>query len=278
MQGLLMRLKILLLTALFAGFSTLGAQAAHGSGAELHSYHQGTIAASPSTIIVAVNKSKIESRKKARLLRKFQGNQAKLKRMGTRRVALPAGLSKATRSKLNKIAQRIKRGKLPAAKRSWAKVVRSLHKKNIDIDTVTTWVVRESHSARLKDLSKSAEKVRFHSEQKKKVREHVRSLRNKTRNWPRGKHTVTVKSLNLSPYRPGLKAPALTIGRPVTFTKKSDLEDWLEELSTVGDDAQLANVELQKMLQKQQQTMQMMSNISKMLHDTAMAIIRKIGG
>ncbi len=53
---------------------------------------------------------------------------------------------------------------------------------------------------------------------------------------------------------------------------------WEEKLSSVGDDAQLANVDLQNMLQKQQQTLQQMSNISKMLHDTAMAIIRKIGG
>jgi len=54
--------------------------------------------------------------------------------------------------------------------------------------------------------------------------------------------------------------------------------DQMEEtLNTVGDDAQLANVDLQNMLQKQQQTLQSMSNISKMLHDTAMATIRKLG-
>jgi hypothetical protein len=47
---------------------------------------------------------------------------------------------------------------------------------------------------------------------------------------------------------------------------------------TVGDDVQLANVDLQNMLQKQQQTLQTMSNISKMVHDTAMNTIRKIGG
>ena len=50
-----------------------------------------------------------------------------------------------------------------------------------------------------------------------------------------------------------------------------------KELQTLGDDAQLANVNLQNILQKQQQLLQMMSNISKMLHDTAMAVIRKIG-
>ena len=58
-------------------------------------------------------------------------------------------------------------------------------------------------------------------------------------------------------------------------TAKTGLE---EKLNSVGDDAQLANVDLQNMLQKQQQTLQMISNIGKMLHDTAMAVIRKIGG
>jgi hypothetical protein len=62
----------------------------------------------------------------------------------------------------------------------------------------------------------------------------------------------------------------------------AELDQYIEEmesqLNSVGDDAQLANVDLQNMLQKQQQTLQMMSNISKMLHDTAMAVIRKMGG
>ena len=49
-------------------------------------------------------------------------------------------------------------------------------------------------------------------------------------------------------------------------------------LNQLGDDAQLANVDLQNVLQKQQQTLQMMSNISKMLYDTAQSVIRKIGG
>jgi len=58
----------------------------------------------------------------------------------------------------------------------------------------------------------------------------------------------------------------------------NEIQKWEEKLNSVGDDAQLANVDLQNMLQKQQQTLQMLSNISKMLHDTAMATIRKIGG
>lgn len=66
-----------------------------------------------------------------------------------------------------------------------------------------------------------------------------------------------------------------TITKDTISTHIDDLE---EDLNSVGDDAQLANVDLQNMLQKQQQTLQMMSNISKMLYDTAMAVVRKISG
>jgi hypothetical protein len=51
-----------------------------------------------------------------------------------------------------------------------------------------------------------------------------------------------------------------------------------EKLNSVGDDAQLANVDLQNTLQKQQQLIQMLSNVSKLLSDTALSVIRKIGG
>ena len=61
---------------------------------------------------------------------------------------------------------------------------------------------------------------------------------------------------------------------------KEQLENYIadleQQLSTVGNDAQLANIDLQNSLQKQQQTLQTLSNVSKMLYDTAMAIIRNI--
>jgi hypothetical protein len=56
------------------------------------------------------------------------------------------------------------------------------------------------------------------------------------------------------------------------------IRSWEEKLNAMGDDAQLANVDLQNILQKQQQALQMMSNISKSTHDNAMSIIRKMGG
>jgi hypothetical protein len=49
-----------------------------------------------------------------------------------------------------------------------------------------------------------------------------------------------------------------------------------EQLSTTADDAPLANIDLQNVLQKQQRTLQMFSQMSKMMSDTAMAVPRNI--
>ena len=89
----------------------------------------------------------------------------------------------------------------------------------------------------------------------------------------------------------GLRRPGSQIASQQVFLQQdvarvnqvaSELElairDWEARLNILGDDAQLANIDLQSVLQKQQQTLQTMSNVSKALHDTAMAIIRKIGG
>ena len=62
--------------------------------------------------------------------------------------------------------------------------------------------------------------------------------------------------------------------RDETETRIRGLE---EQLSTTADDAQLANIDLQNMLQKQQQTLQMFSQMSKMMSDTAIAVPRNIG-
>jgi len=87
-----------------------------------------------------------------------------------------------------------------------------------------------------------------------------------------------------APFFSGNSSPAnsssdVSLGQNVSTKAEHEaaLEKYEQQLNSVGDDAQLANVDLQNWLQKQQQTLQMMSNISKLLHDTAMAIIRKIG-
>lgn len=59
------------------------------------------------------------------------------------------------------------------------------------------------------------------------------------------------------------------------------LEEAIEELEEVlaaaGDDALLANLDLRNEFGRIQETMRAMTKVSKLLHEQAMAIIRKIG-
>jgi hypothetical protein len=107
-----------------------------------------------------------------------------------------------------------------------------------DINALVQHVLRESYLESSKDLASYAEKVKHFNDQKKAIRDQIGGLRE---------------------------------GMP---EQQRALED---QLQTAGDDAQLANIDLQNALQKTQQTLQTMSNVSKMLHDTGMAVIRKIG-
>ena len=84
------------------------------------------------------------------------------------------------------------------------------------------------------------------------------------------------QAFNVGPLERELGLPARVPADHVDSLHAFDGEiaKWEETLNTIGDDAQLANVDLQNILQKQQQTLQMMSNISKMLYDTAQSFAR----
>jgi chromosome segregation ATPase len=111
----------------------------------------------------------------------------------------------------------------------------------VDINSLIQHVLQESYIETNRDLEFYAEKLKYFNSIKQQIREHLKNLR----------------------------------------TTRGMIDDQIEsmenDLQTVGDDAELVNIDLQNMLQKTQQTIQMMSNVSKVLHDTAMAVIRKIG-
>jgi len=68
------------------------------------------------------------------------------------------------------------------------------------------------------------------------------------------------------------------VSRGVDVSKELTKGNIEEKLDSLGSDAQLAIQDLQNILQKQQQTLQRLSNVSKELYDTAQSVIRKIGG
>jgi len=176
-----------------------------------------------------------------------------------------------------------------------------------DINSLVQWVLREAYLSNCEDMYYYAQKVRFYNGLKKQIREEATKARELLA-MQAGRDeadllvyervaedgTVTNFDEERSPFhgQDFIEEPVLNeetgkwevaepVAKETALTDKESLVQYItdleEQLSSVGDDAQLANVDLQNMLQKQQQTLQMMSNISKMLHDTAMAIIRKIG-
>ena len=69
-------------------------------------------------------------------------------------------------------------------------------------------------------------------------------------------------------------------GQPVEITTNEQAESLLsnleEKMQTYGDDAQMQQLMLQDMLQKQTQIFHMMTNLLKVWHETQMAIIRNL--
>ena len=137
------------------------------------------------------------------------------------------------------------------------------------------WVLRETYLESTSDLRLVVDYVRHINEQKKAIREHLTELR--TARGKPGKDKLAVSVPKLLPRVKG--KPSVTISAKLVPRGELDalIAEWERKLSSADDDQQLANIDLQKALQKQQQTLQTLSNVSKMLHDTAMGIIRKIG-
>jgi hypothetical protein len=170
-----------------------------------------------------------------------------------------------------------------------------------DPNALVQYVLREAYLQATEDLRDFAAKVQKFNRQKKTIRDYLRALRQFEAGLRASMHEAGVDPCSAEASDPEIVAKIMESGArayPVdelafelcipdrvpasgittTTALVAEILKWEEKLNSIGDDSQLANVDLQNMLQKQQQTLQMMSNISKMLHDTATSVIRKIGG
>ncbi|MBU03275.1 MAG: hypothetical protein CME55_08275 [Halieaceae bacterium] len=202
----------------------------------------------------------------------------------------------SARAELSSISSALSSGDTDQVQSQFANFIRSnnVHQYQ-DVNALVQQVLRESYMQNTEDLRHYAEKVRSFNEQKSLIRDYLSELR---------QHSTSSREAAIAGGTTGDDLETAGLSGGFSFQTSGDnaaaaqalgltdglegattiqgLDDliakWEDKLNTIGDDAQLANVDLQNMLQKQQQTLQMMSNISKALHDTAMAIIRKIGG
>ncbi len=71
--------------------------------------------------------------------------------------------------------------------------------------------------------------------------------------------------------------PLAVCQRSLLATLQVNVEKFEKLLDEIPDDAQLANIDLQNVLQKQSQVMHTTNIVSKLLQDTVLEAIRKIG-
>jgi hypothetical protein len=150
------------------------------------------------------------------------------------------GLAIGQRKALVDTIGAVQQGATDAAKAAFEKVADGAMPQ--DINGLVQHVLRESYLETSKDLAFYADKVKHFNDQKDSIRDRIGQARS-----GRADQESVIKALE-------------------------------EKLASVGDDSQLANIDLQNALQKQQQVLQTMANMSKLLHDSAMAVIRKMGG
>lgn len=164
------------------------------------------------------------------------------------------------------------------AKSNWTGLVKGLVDDNIsgmDINMLIQYILKEAFLDTQRDLVDLLAKMDDLNRKKEAIRDYLEEVRKARDNFTRGMQFAFAD--------PGIKVVRRKLVQlPKRLATKTMLEEeikkWEEKLNGIGDDAQLANVDLQNILQKQQQTLQMMSNISKMLYDTAQSVIRRIGG
>ncbi|MGA3160962.1 MAG: hypothetical protein ABSC77_07070 [Terracidiphilus sp.] len=176
----------------------------------------------------------------------------------------------------------------------------SVAEKNRDVDVVAFLVLTESaqqtqadqalHLQKLQEMNTIAQAL---NQYLKQVTQAAEQLQPKNGNDDNGqvvalnnKPCQTAFCTSLSSRLESLNRASATLPHPLhlqapanpTVAQLKALVNQMEgALNTVGDDSQLANVDLQNILQHQQQTLQTLSDIEKLMNDTAMSVIRHIG-
>lgn len=202
--------------------------------------------------------------------RPFTVNKETMDHLARTPLNVPNSLTGQEHQALRKIAEQIKAHDAKSATNGWSALLTTLNQKNVpvDVNQLVQFALREAYGESNDDLRKIMDKIKRFNYEKSAIREVMAGINDQHRELSSGKQKPPSGK---PPYPPDPDAEKRAV-----LTKS--LRQWEERLSKLNGDEQLANVDMQNMEQRQQQTLQMMSQISKMLHDTAMAVIRKIGG
>ena len=168
-------------------------------------------------------------------------------------------LSAAQQKQLERVIERIKQQPRDIAGigQDWTRFVKSLegHSQPVDLGAVMDHTIRVSlleTNGDLRFFAARAERLRSETAGTKRLVGELRDLKQKMRSNPAAFEEVTAQMLD------------------------AEIAKWQAKLKTVGTDAQMVNLDLQNAMQKQAQTMQMMSSILKALREQASAITQNV--
>ena len=156
----------------------------------------------------------------------------------------------------------------------WKAMLVGANDQNLDIIELVQSVMKESYLQQTEDLKQYQEKVQYFNETKKKIRDEQDKVR-KTIITP-GSAPLRKMNITVGKGTPTIIFPQ-NAGMVETEQERQDYVRYLEDkLNAVGDDAQLANKDLQNAMQLGTQFIQQLSNISKLLNDSAMDVIKNM--
>lgn len=159
-----------------------------------------------------------------------------------------------------------------AVETRWSALISTLAggKRTIDVEALTRWVLSESFKETTRTLDTYTERVHELGQLKTEMSRELQNARNGLDSWTKSSAFKTTYSVDLSERR--TESTRIT-SKASMANYVSDLE---AELVSVGNDEQLATVDLQNSLQKREQVLQALSNISDLLNDTTMRILRNL--
>ena len=197
---------------------------------------------------------------------------------------LPTAVTPAQQVALANVVTALKQGNTPKGNQLWTEFCKSYFDsrgKVADVNGFVQYVLHESYLVMNAMLNEYAQHVAYYNQLKQAIREHISGLRSRRAEALQQQlQRISVPALILAPTFQ-LNAPAIQ-SRGTSYMKPDQIQleiaAWQTKLDQIVHDAELANTDLQNLLQKQQQTAQLLSNVSKMLYDTAMAVVRKVGG
>lgn len=183
---------------------------------------------------------------------------------------------------LDGVAASLRAGDDEGAHATWTKLLKSKRARSstVDIEAMVMWVLHASYLEQTEDLRAMADKVKYFNEAKKSIRDHLQQVKAEIAKAPSKAARITLPTVTVAKKRrtgkkivgPG-KPKARTIAEWQVYT--SDLE---QKLQTLGEDAQLANLELQAALDTKSEVAAKVSAVIKKYNDTAKAIVSNIRG